>query len=107
MNRQETEDHGNAAAGGCVLLLLAGVATAIVFKASAVAGILGLWVVGVAALWRAARHRKSDSSSPPPPPSEPLSGDVYARETGRARKVRKGPGEGLTIFPEIEHVTEH
>lgn len=99
------EEEPSRTAGACVLVVLAAVVTAVVFAVSPTAGVLFVWVVGVVALWRAAR-RLSDSSATPPPPSEPLSGDVYARESRRAREVRKGPGEGYTIFPEIEYVTD-
>ncbi|MFH9012647.1 hypothetical protein ACH4C6_14815 [Streptomyces sp. NPDC017943] len=56
-------------------------------------------------VWAVTAWHMSDWSSPPPPPSEPLSGDEYAVESTRVREVRQGPGEGITIFPEIEYVT--
>jgi hypothetical protein len=101
----EEPEQRSAAAGGCVLLVLGGVPLAVVWAVSAEAGVLAVWVVGVAAVWWSARRRVSDSSATPPPGQETPSGDVYARETTRVREVRKGPGEGMTIFPEIEHVT--
>ncbi|MGW0914667.1 hypothetical protein ACWD1Z_23360 [Streptomyces sp. NPDC002784] len=62
----EPEEQPSRAAGACVLVLLAGVALAAVFAVSLTAGVLLLWVVGGAAVWRSAR-RMSDSSAPPPP----------------------------------------
>jgi hypothetical protein len=102
----EEPEQRNTAAGGCVLVALGGAPLAVLWAVSDVAGVLAVWVVGVAAVWWSARRRVSDSSATPPQGQEPPSGDVYARETTRVREVRKGPGEGLTIFPEIEHVTE-
>lgn len=59
-------EEPSRAAGACVLVVLGGIATAIVFAVSAAAGVLALWAVGIFALWRAAR-RMSDSSATPPP----------------------------------------
>ncbi|MEU0671588.1 hypothetical protein ABZ330_01610 [Streptomyces sp. NPDC006172] len=99
------EEEPSRTAGACVLVVLGGVAVGVLFAVDEAVGVLAVTVAGWTAMWRSAR-RLSDSSSPPPPPSEPPSGDVYARETTRVREVRKGPGEGITIFPEIEHVTD-
>ncbi|PNG17589.1 hypothetical protein [Streptomyces cahuitamycinicus] len=102
----EEPEQRSTAAGGCVLVVLGGLPLAAVWAVSDVAGVLAVWVAGVAAVWWSARRCVSDSSATPPQGREPPSGDVYARETTRVREVRKGPGEGLTIFPEIEHVTD-
>jgi UPF0716 family protein affecting phage T7 exclusion len=98
-------EQPSRAAGTCVLVVLAGVLVAVAFAVDEAAGVLLLVTAGTAALWRSAR-RMSDSSATPPPPPEPPSTDVYARETTRVREVRKGPGEGMTIFPEIEYIGE-
>lgn len=63
---EETEER-SPAAGVLVLAVLGGVALAVVFAASDVAGVLAVWVVGVAAVWWSARRRMSDSSPTPPP----------------------------------------
>ena len=102
----EEPERRSVAAGGCVLAVLGGVPLAVVWALSVEAGVLAVWVAAAVAVWWSARRRVSDSSAPPPPDPEPPSGDVYARETTRVREVRKGPGEGMTIFPEIEHVTD-
>ncbi|MFF5004123.1 hypothetical protein ACFY3G_14910 [Streptomyces phaeochromogenes] len=81
-------------AGACVLLVLAGVVTAVVFAISPTAGVLAVWVLGAVLLWRAA-GRMSDSSATPP---APLSGDVYAGHGDEIERVQEGPGEGLTIL---------
>ncbi len=99
------EEQPSRAAGACVLVVLAGVLVAVAFAVDEAAGVLLIVTTGTVALWRSAR-RVSDSSATPPPASEPSSEDVYARETTRVREVRKGPGEGKTIFPVIEHTTE-
>ncbi|KJK40242.1 hypothetical protein UK15_07780 [Streptomyces variegatus] len=63
---EETEERSTAA-GGCVLVVLGGVPLAVCWAVSDVAGVLAVWVVGVAALWWSARRRMSDSSATPPP----------------------------------------
>lgn len=77
-------------AGGCVLLVLAAVVVAAVFKASQTVGILGLWVVGAVALWRSARSKKSDSSATPPPEE----GRPSCRECAGHELVSVAPLEG-------------
>ncbi len=100
-----SEEQPSRTAGACVLVVLAGVVVAVAFAVDEAAGVLLVITAGTVALWRSAR-RVSDSSATPPPASEPPSGDVYARETGHAREVRRTAGEGYLIFPEIEHTTE-
>lgn len=90
----EPPEEPSRTAGACVLVVLAGVVTAVVFALSPTAGVLSVWVVGVVALWRSAR-RLSDSSATPPPPS---SGDVFAAHSDEIERVQEGPGEGLTIL---------
>ena len=65
-------------AGGCVLVVLAGVVLAAV------------WVVGVAAVWWSARRRVSVSSAPPPP----RSGRPSCRECAGHTLVDVTPLEG-------------
>lgn len=65
--KEVLEDAPSRAAGACVLVALAGVCLAVVFAASTEAGVLAVWVAGVAAVWWAARRRVSGSSAPPPP----------------------------------------
>ncbi|MFE1326340.1 hypothetical protein [Streptomyces sp. NPDC058741] len=103
--RESTAEEPSRAAGGCVLVVLGGVAAAAAFAVDEAVGVLGVVAVGWGALWRSAR-RLSVSSATPPPPSAPPSGDEFAVESLRVREVRQGPGEGMTIFPEIEYVTD-
>lgn len=91
---EESSEEPSRTAGACVLVVLAGVVTAVVFAVSPTAGVLSAWVIGAFALWRSAR-RMSDSSATPPPPS---SGDVFAGHSGEIARVQEGPGEGLTIL---------
>jgi hypothetical protein len=63
----EESEQRSAAAGGCVLAVLGGVPLAVLWALSDVAGVLAVWVVGVAAVWWSARRRVSDSSATPPP----------------------------------------
>ncbi|MGA5108692.1 hypothetical protein [Streptomyces pseudogriseolus] len=102
----EASPEPSRAAGWFVLLALAAVAVAVVFALSTEAGILSLWAAGTAALWRAARRRKSPDLPLPSPTVAPSRGDVYAVETGRAREVRRTSTGGYRIFPEIEYVTD-
>lgn len=102
---QEPEEEPSRTAGACVLVVLGGGAVAVAFAVDEAVGVLVLVAAGAVALWRSAR-RVPDSSATPPPGDEPPSGDVYARETGRAREVRRTVGEGYLIFPEIEYVTD-
>jgi hypothetical protein len=60
-------EQRSAAAGGCVLVVLGGVPLAVCWALSDAAGILAVWVAGVAAVWWSARRRVSVSSAPPPP----------------------------------------
>jgi hypothetical protein len=102
----EEEREPSRAVGGCVLVALGGGAIAAVFAASEAAGILAVWLVGAAAIWRCARRRIGTYLPLPSPTVTPSRGDVYARETGRAARVVEGPGGITIIHPEIEHVTE-
>jgi hypothetical protein len=88
------EPSSSTAAGGCVLVVLAGVVVAVAFAIDEAVGVLGVVVTGWAAVYRSAR-RVSDSSAPPPPPSGTT---VLAGETGEIERIQEGPGEGLTIL---------
>lgn len=98
-------EEPSRASGACVLVVLGGALVGAAFAVDEAAGVLLVVAAGAVALWRSAR-RVSDSSATPPPAPAPPSGDVYARETGRAREVRRTVGEGYLIFPEIEYVTD-
>lgn len=78
----EEPQAGSPAAGGCVLAVLGTGAAGAVYAVSPTAGLLGLWVVGGAALWRAARRRQvSDMPATPPPRGERPSCDECAGHT--------------------------
>ncbi|MEU7718179.1 hypothetical protein [Streptomyces tibetensis] len=103
--RTNTTEEPSRAAGGCVLVVLGSVAVAAAFAVDEAVGVLGVAAVGWVALWRSARRMSVSSATPPPPLTAP-SGDEYAVESTRVREVRQGPGEGMTIFPVIEYVTD-
>lgn len=64
-------------------------------------------VYAVPVVWLFAAWRVSDSSAPPPPEVAAPLGDVYADETDRVDRVKRGPGEGMSIiYPVREEVTE-
>ena len=60
------EEEPSRAAGGCVLVVLGGIAAAALFAVDEAVGVLAVMAVGWFALWRSAR-RLSDSSATPPP----------------------------------------
>lgn len=64
------EPEGSRAAGGCVLVALAGVPLAVVFAASTEAGILATVGAGAAAMWWAVRRVPHAANPAPPPPPE-------------------------------------
>ncbi|WP_406735365.1 hypothetical protein OG508_28130 [Streptomyces sp. NBC_01108] len=54
------------AAGACVLVVLGFGALAVVYAVSPTAGVLTVWTVGGAALWKSVR--RAANPAPPPPP---------------------------------------
>ncbi|USQ82646.1 hypothetical protein NFX46_01990 [Streptomyces phaeoluteigriseus] len=62
----EPPEEPSRTAGGCVLVVLAGVVVGAAFAVDQAAGVLLVVVTGTFALWRSAR-RVSDSSATPPP----------------------------------------
>ncbi|GAA0359084.1 hypothetical protein PV735_11305 [Streptomyces turgidiscabies] len=74
----EPSDEPSRTAGACVLVVLVGAVTAVVFAVSPTVGVLALWAVGILALWRTARRRMSDSSATPPPQADRPSCDECA-----------------------------
>jgi hypothetical protein len=74
MNDDETPVEEPApssrAAGGCALVILAGIPLAAVFAVSPDAGVLTVWGVGGAAVWWAMRRVPHTANPAPPPPSE-------------------------------------
>ena len=101
------EEQPSRAAGGCVLVILAGVAAGVLFAIDEALGVLTVVTVGWVAVWRSARHRMSDSSATPPPRGVAPSGDVLAGETDEiARVVRDPSGVMCIIHPVREEVTD-
>ncbi|MFE5898040.1 hypothetical protein ACFQ67_11545 [Streptomyces sp. NPDC056488] len=101
MTRQKEDEEPaepSRMAGCCVLVVLGGGAVAAVIVAAPAAGVLLVWTIGSAALWRAARRGPvSDSSATPPPlPVAPL-GDVFADESDEVDRVEWGP-EGVVCI---------
>ncbi|MGV9281645.1 hypothetical protein [Streptomyces sp. NPDC003730] len=102
----EEPEERSALAGALVLVVLGGALLGAVFAVSDAAGILVTVAACAAATWWTVSRPVSDSSATPPPPSDTPTGDVYAVEGDRAREVRRTPGEGYLIFPEIVHTTD-
>lgn len=65
------EEESSGAAGGCVLVVLSGIATAALFAVDEAAGVLGVTAAGTVALWRSARHLSDSSATPPPGEDRP------------------------------------
>lgn len=103
---EEPTEEPSRAAGACVLVVLAGVVTAVVFAISPTAGVLSAWMVGALALWRSAR-RMSDSSATPPPRGVALDSGVNAgRRLVKARAVYDPNGVMCITHPSSEQEKE-
>ena len=100
----EEPEEPSRTAGACVLIVLSGMAVAVVFAFNEAAGVLTVVASSTVALWRTAR-RMSDSSATPPPPS---GSTVYAGHRDEIARIQEGPGEGLLILYPVaeEEVTE-
>lgn len=87
MSRQpkgQEQPEPSRAAGGCVLAVIGGAALAVVFAVSPTAGVLTVWAVGVAVLWRSVRR----TANPAPPPRGPTPSSGVTCED--AVKVARG-----------------
>lgn len=92
----EPEGEPSRAAGGCVLVVLAGVVVAVLFAIDEAVGILGVVATGWVMLWRSAR-RLSVSSSPPPSGGAPTSdGERTVQELADGTTLVTR--EGMSIF---------
>lgn len=67
----EEEPERSRAAGGCVLVALAGVPLAVVFAASTEAGILATVGAATGAVWWSVRRVPKIHNPSPPPPDAP------------------------------------
>lgn len=99
-------EEPSRAAGACVLIVLAGVATAVVFAISPTAGVLAVWVVGTFALWRAAGRMSDSRATPPPRGVAPDSGEDARRRRAQARGVYDPNGVMCITHPPAEEVDE-
>jgi hypothetical protein len=94
--RESTAEEPSRAAGGCVLVVLGGVAVAAAFAVDEAAGVLGVAAVGWVALWRSARRLSVSSATPPPQPERPS-----CRECAGHELVEVTPSEtqkGMLIY---------
>lgn len=90
------EEESSGAAGGCVLVVLGGIAVAALFAVDEAAGVLGVTAAGTVALWRSA-HRLSVSSAPPPPGEAPaVDGERAVQELADGTTLVTR--EGMSIF---------
>lgn len=89
-------EEPSRAAGACVLVVLVGVVTAVVFAVSPTAGPLFVWGAGTVAVWWHVR-RVSDKSAPPPP----VPGRSFCRKCAGQEPVSVTPSEtqkGMLIY---------
>jgi hypothetical protein len=86
-------EERSAVAGGCVLVVLAGVPVAVAWALLPEAGVLAVWVVAVAAVWWSARRIGTDQ--PLPSPTEPPSPHGELPGQGPVDVVHR---EGMSIF---------
>lgn len=92
----EEPEEPSRAAGACVLVVLIGVVTAVVFAVSPTAGPLFVWGAGTVAVWWHVR-RVSDKSAPPPPEA----GRPSCRKCAGQKPVSVTPSEtqkGMLIY---------
>lgn len=102
----EEPEQRSKLAGGCVLVVLAGVGVAALFATSETAGVLLLWAAAAVALWRSANRRVSDMPATPPPEEASPSGDVYTGETGQVARVEAiSEGVAFIVHPVREETT--
>ncbi|NJP72174.1 hypothetical protein [Streptomyces sp. C1-2] len=92
--RQDEGEERSRAAGGCVLLVLAGAPVAAVWAVSPEAGVLVVWGAGAVLLWRSVRRTANPA---PPPGSRPPSQGEEAGQSG-VRIVRR---EGMLIIHDL------
>lgn len=85
----EEPEEPSRAAGGCVLVVLAGVPVAAVFAVSTTAGTLMVWAVGLGFLGRAYRRMSDLPATPPPQDGRPS-----CRECAGHELVSVAPLEG-------------
>lgn len=99
------EEEPSRAAGGCVLVALAGVATAVAFAVDEAVGILAVILVGWGALYWSARRMSDSSATPPPRGADPESDEAARRRLAKARGVHDPNGVMCTYHPPREEVT--
>ncbi|WP_086785294.1 hypothetical protein [Streptomyces caniscabiei] len=93
---EEPEERPSRAAGGCVLVVLAGGLVAVAFAVDEAAGVLLVVVVGVVALWRSARRKGTDLALPSPTERPPRN-DVSADELRKAARAAYDPNGVMCI----------
>ncbi|MDX2679280.1 hypothetical protein [Streptomyces soliscabiei] len=99
------EEEPSRAAGGCVLVVLAGVATALAFAVDEAVGVLAVVLAAWAALYRSARRMSDSPATPPPRGVAPESEEAARRRLTKARGVQDPNGVMCIIHPVQEEVT--
>lgn len=90
------DDEPSRAAGGCVLVVLAGAVVAAAFAVDEAVGVLLVVGAGWAALWRSARRMPDSSATPPPGDAPPLDSEEAGHSvTGDTTLVHR---EGMLIY---------
>lgn len=93
---EEPEGEPSRVAGGCVLVVLAGVVVAAAFAVDEAAGVLLVVVVGVVALYRSARRMSGLSATPPPQEGRPSCSECAGHELLSVTPL--GGQKGMLIY---------
>jgi hypothetical protein len=96
MAAKKRVEEPSRAAGGCVLVVLAGGLVAVAFAVDEAAGVLLVVVAGAVALYRSARRKGTDLALPSPTVA-PSRNDIDAAQARRAARGATDPNGVMCI----------
>lgn len=106
MSAAEEPEERSPLAGGCVLVVLAGIVVAAAFAIDEAAGVLLVVGAGVFALWRSARRKGTDLALPSPTERGPSSDERARRRAAKARVALDPNGVMCIMHPPAEEAPE-